>query len=118
MVHDMDGHSESSATRVLLVEDDPRDALLIREMLRSTWTEGLVFSHVERLSDAAQELVDHSASCVLLDLSLPDGDGLLALGHVRTAAPNTRPTSATGSASTTTRRPGTTPARPTGAACR
>jgi diguanylate cyclase (GGDEF)-like protein len=78
----------SSTSRVLLVEDDGREATLIREMLRSTWTEGLVITHVERLSDATQELLDHGSSCVLLDLTLPDGDGLLALDHVRTAAPD------------------------------
>jgi diguanylate cyclase (GGDEF)-like protein len=79
---------QSSAIRVLLVEDNGRQATLIREMLRSTWTEGLVITHVERLGDATQELLDHGSSCVLLDLTLPDGDGLLALEHVRTAAPD------------------------------
>src|SRR5450755_3570411 len=78
----------SSTSRVLLVEDDGREATLIREMLRSTWAEGLVVTHVERLSDATQELLDHGSSCVLLDLTLPDSDGLLALDHVRTAAPD------------------------------
>jgi diguanylate cyclase (GGDEF)-like protein len=79
---------ESAPTRVLLVEDDPREATLIREMLRSMWAEGLVFSHVERLADATRELLDHGASCVLLDLSLPDADGLVALEHIHTSAPD------------------------------
>jgi diguanylate cyclase (GGDEF)-like protein len=83
-----DGTGQPSPTRVLLVEDDPRDAILVREMLGATWTEGLVFTHVERLGEAIQELVDHSASCVLLDLTLPGVHGLEALGHVRTAAPD------------------------------
>jgi diguanylate cyclase (GGDEF)-like protein len=79
---------ESAPTRVLLVEDDPSDATLIREMLRATWSEALVFSHVERLAEATRELVDHGASCVLLDLSLPDADGLIALEHIHTSAPD------------------------------
>ncbi len=73
---------------MLLVEDDPRDATLVREMLGATWTEGLVFTHVERLGEAIQELADHGASCVLLDLTLPGVHGLEALTHVRTAAPD------------------------------
>jgi diguanylate cyclase (GGDEF)-like protein len=83
------GARGTSSTRVLLVEDDPRDAILIREMLRANWAEGLVFAHVERLADATQELLDHGTSCVLLDLSLPDAEGLTALEHIRTAAPDT-----------------------------
>jgi diguanylate cyclase (GGDEF)-like protein len=83
-----DGTGQPSATRVLLVEDDPRDAILVREMLGATWTEGLVFTHVERLGESIQELVDHGASCVLLDLTLPGVHGLEALAHVRTAAPD------------------------------
>jgi diguanylate cyclase (GGDEF)-like protein len=79
---------QSSASRVLLVEDNGREATLMREMLRSTWTGGLVITHVESLGDATQELLDHGSSCVLLDLTLPDGDGLLVLEHVRTAAPD------------------------------
>jgi diguanylate cyclase (GGDEF)-like protein len=75
-------------SRVLLVEDDPRGAALVREMLRATWTEGLVLAHVERLSEGTQELLDHGASCVLLGLSLPDSSGLESLEHIRTAAPD------------------------------
>src|SRR5947199_4168716 len=74
--------------RVLMVEDDARAALLIGEMLRSVWPEGLVFSHAERLADATQELLERGATCVLLDLSLPGIDGLSAVEQVRTAAPN------------------------------
>jgi diguanylate cyclase (GGDEF)-like protein len=86
MVNDPVG--DASPTRVLLIEDNPRDATLIREMLRATWSEGLVFSHVERLADATPELLDHGATCVLLDLSLPDAEGLTALEQVSNAAPD------------------------------
>ncbi len=82
-------HSGASApARILLVEDDPRTAMIIGEMLRVIWTEGLVVAHAERISDATQELLDHGATCVLLDLSREKGDRLAALTHVRTAAPD------------------------------
>jgi hypothetical protein len=41
--------------RILLVEHDPRGAVLIGEMLRSRWVDGLVLSHAEQLGDAAHE---------------------------------------------------------------
>jgi diguanylate cyclase (GGDEF)-like protein len=75
-------------SRVLLVEDDPRDAVVIGEMLRARWSGGLVLGHVDRVSDACRELVDHGTSCVLLDLTFPDTEGLETLAEVRTAAPD------------------------------
>ncbi len=80
------GMGESA--RILLVEADPRAALIIGEMLRTAWPEALVLSHTERLSDATQELLDRGATCVLLDLSLPDTNELSSLEQVRTAAPD------------------------------
>jgi diguanylate cyclase (GGDEF)-like protein len=55
--------------RVLLVTDDPRAAVLIAEMLRAIWTTGLVVSHTRSLADATHEVLDHGATCVLLDLA-------------------------------------------------
>jgi Amt family ammonium transporter len=73
-----------------LIEDDPRTALLISELLRSSWATGLVFVHAERLSDAAQELLDRGASVVVLDTSSASSpeDPLLNVDQVRTAAPD------------------------------
>jgi diguanylate cyclase (GGDEF)-like protein len=75
-------------TRILLVEEDPHAALLIGEMLRAVWHEGLLIVHAERLHDATQELRDHGASCVLLDLPVTDRDQLDRLGHMHTTAPD------------------------------
>jgi diguanylate cyclase (GGDEF)-like protein len=82
----MDDLSRPGTARVLLIEDDAHDAMLIAEMLRATWSEGLVLSHAVRIADASQELLDHGASCVLLGLG--PGAGLDALEHVHTAAPD------------------------------
>ncbi|HEV3054539.1 MAG TPA: EAL domain-containing protein [Solirubrobacteraceae bacterium] len=74
------------AARVLLVEDNAHDAMLIAEMLRVTWPEGLVLAHASRLADATQELLDHGASCVLLGLPLhAEFD---PVEYVHTAAPD------------------------------
>jgi diguanylate cyclase (GGDEF)-like protein len=77
----------SEAARILLVEDDPRAALLIGEMLRATWLQGLVLVHTELLKDATQELIDRGSNCVLLDLSLPGVDELGSIEQIRNAAP-------------------------------
>jgi diguanylate cyclase (GGDEF)-like protein len=72
-----------------LIEDDPRTALLISELLRTSWATGLVFVHAERLGDAAQELLDRGASVVVLDTSSSSPeDPLLNVDQVRTAAPD------------------------------
>ncbi len=83
-----DPQGSADPARILLVDHNPRSALLIGEMLRSVWPGGLVLSHTERLADATQELLERGATCVVLDLSLPDSDGLSAVDQVRIATPN------------------------------
>jgi diguanylate cyclase (GGDEF)-like protein len=78
----------SQPARVLLVEDDPRTAMMIGEMLREIWTEGLVIAHAQRVPDATQELLDHGATCVLLDLPREQEAPLEALRHLRSGAPD------------------------------
>ncbi|HEY5428066.1 MAG TPA: EAL domain-containing protein, partial [Solirubrobacteraceae bacterium] len=74
--------------RVLLVEDDPQAAMMLGEMLREVWTRGLVVSHAAVLADAAHELLDHGATCVLLDL--PDDPSAIAgVEQLSAASPDT-----------------------------
>jgi diguanylate cyclase len=74
------------ALRVLAVEDNPGDAILVREMLRDASPDGFVLQNADRLSTAVRCLLDGAVDCVLLDLSLPDAEGLEALAQVRTVA--------------------------------
>jgi diguanylate cyclase (GGDEF)-like protein len=70
--------------RVLLVEDDPGDVRLVREMLRDGGPEVIAC----RTMAEAVDLVGREAhDCVLLDLSLPDASGLHGVRHLRAAAP-------------------------------
>ncbi|MGB9184367.1 MAG: EAL domain-containing protein [Solirubrobacteraceae bacterium] len=78
----------AASARVLLIEDDPRAAMLIGEMLRAAWAQGLVIAHALRFADATQELIDHGATCVLLDIPADDPDPLRTLEHLRSAAPD------------------------------
>ncbi|HEY8763641.1 MAG TPA: EAL domain-containing protein [Solirubrobacteraceae bacterium] len=73
--------------RVLVVEHDARAALLLGEMLRTSWPERVVIAQTQRLGDATQELLEHGATCVLLDLSLPASDPLTSVDEIRSAAP-------------------------------
>lgn len=66
------------ALRVLLVEDDPGDALLVEELLLDAGLD-VDLRHARTLEDAVGRL---EVDCVLLDLGLPDGVGLPALRRV------------------------------------
>lgn len=73
--------------RALLVEHGRRDARLVRAMLGSFADADFDVVHVSRLSTAVQRLKLGGFDIVLLDLALPDGQGLGALSRVREAAP-------------------------------
>ncbi|MFD6205519.1 PP2C family protein-serine/threonine phosphatase [Streptomyces rubiginosohelvolus] len=83
-----DAPSGPSHYRILLIEDDPGDALLVEELLHDT---GLRFALTTRttLAGARAELLSSRADCILLDLHLPDVSGIDALTTVRSLAPHT-----------------------------
>ncbi|MER7760961.1 SpoIIE family protein phosphatase [Streptomyces sp. NPDC097619] len=74
--------------RILLIEDDPGDALLVEELLHDT---GLRFELVTRstLAETRAELTLPATDCILLDLHLPDVSGTEAIAAVRALAPHT-----------------------------
>ena len=83
-----DAGSGPSPARVLLIEEDPRTAMLIGEMLRTGWAQSLIIAHAPRFADASQELRDHGATCVLLDISGDEDESLDALEHLAAASPD------------------------------
>jgi signal transduction histidine kinase/DNA-binding response OmpR family regulator len=68
------------AMRVLLVEDNDDDALLIGESLSGTTID---LERAERLSTALARFNPEKFDAVLLDLSLPDGRGLDTIRRLR-----------------------------------
>ena len=76
------------AIRVLLVEDNPGDARLIQELLleaRSAHFETVV---APRLADAQEELAHGDFQLILLDLSLPDSQGIDTFHRMAAYAPS------------------------------
>jgi CheY-like chemotaxis protein len=79
--------SKKSITRLLLVEDNPGDARLLREMLNRQGSHNIELTHVECMSEAEKHLAERAVDIILLDLGLPDAQGLGALRRAHAAAP-------------------------------
>lgn len=78
--------SGQSITRLLLVEDDPEDAALLRSMFNERRSPGTEFTHVGDMNAAEKYLAEHEVEVILLDLGLPDAEGLEAVRRIRAAA--------------------------------
>ena len=81
---------------LLVVEDDDGDALLVRELL----ADGLPGARVERvtrLADARRAV--RYVDCVLLDMGLPDAEGIAGVEQLVAEAPDTAVVVLTGAAS-------------------
>ncbi|MEH1814916.1 MAG: response regulator [Nostoc sp.] len=62
--------------KVLLVEDNPGDVLLLQELFKEVTTVVVKLMPVERLYEAVNYLTNEIFDVILLDLSLPDSQGL------------------------------------------
>ncbi|MFL5383484.1 MAG: ATP-binding protein [Longimicrobiaceae bacterium] len=80
--------SGAAPLRILLVEDNPGDARLIRETLRDAGSLAFELKHVDRLAAALPLLAARAADVALLDLSLPDAHGLETVTRALAAAPD------------------------------
>ena len=80
------GSEGVSCIRVLLVEDDPKDAKWIEETLGQARELRFEISHAHTLEDGLRALRDREFHCALLDLSLEEGEGLDTLARARVAA--------------------------------
>ncbi|MEZ4674085.1 MAG: PAS domain S-box protein [Caldilineaceae bacterium] len=67
--------AQLSPIQALLVEDNPGDVLLLRQMLRRFTTPSITLVSIERLDQALHQLSVEHYDIVLLDLSLPDSQG-------------------------------------------
>ncbi len=79
--------SDTRASRVLLVEDNPGEARLVRETLAAREPGPFEITHCTCLRDALESLARGSIDVVLLDLGLPDSQGLETCRRIHRAAP-------------------------------
>lgn len=74
---------------ILLVEDDPTDTRLLLSLLDHADLCEYRLHSVGTAADAERALVERSFDVVLLDLSLPDCDGLVSVERVLARSPST-----------------------------
>jgi diguanylate cyclase (GGDEF)-like protein len=79
-------HARQVRTRVLVVDEEDRGGLVLTELIRVAWPEGVILLKAARLTDAIQELLDHGPACVLL--TPPADEGLVAVEQLTMAAPD------------------------------
>ena len=73
---------KNQARKILLVEDESQYALLVEEMISPANEEEYAVSWVDTLAEGKQALAGDNFDLVLLDLSLPDSQGLETLNEV------------------------------------
>ncbi len=73
---------------ILLVEDNPGDARLLREMFLENVSHSTTVTHVESISALQAHVAVNAVDVILLDLGLPDADGLTAVRLARASAPH------------------------------
>jgi len=71
--------------RVLLVEDNPADVRLVQEMLIQSTDARFKITHADRLAKALASLKEEPFDVILLDLSLPDSQGLETFKQIQAA---------------------------------
>ncbi len=80
--------SNSASWKVLLIEDNPYDVLLIETFLKESRVAKCETTTFEDLSSALEFLSDNSADVILADMGLPDAQGLEVLSRLIARADN------------------------------
>ena len=75
-------------TRVLLIEDNPADARLLEVTLSDLPGQPFAITVADRLERGLERLAEGDVAAVLLDLSLPDSQGMETLLAIRRAFPS------------------------------
>ncbi|MDX1632643.1 MAG: diguanylate cyclase, partial [Thermoanaerobaculia bacterium] len=75
--------------RILIIEDNPAEAELARELLAGSPTVDFEAESVLTLAEGVERLTEDRFDAVLLDFHLPDGEGAITVEKVRDVAPET-----------------------------
>lgn len=77
-----------SLVKILLIEDNLAEARLLQEFLQQADAKEFVLVHVKRLQEGLNELTRSHYDIILLDLTLPDSQGLSSLPVLIKCAPS------------------------------
>jgi diguanylate cyclase (GGDEF)-like protein len=80
--------STIAPTSLLLIEDNDGDARLLQEMFNEQAVQITALKRVTTMRDAETYLSTHHVDIIILDLGLPDAQGLEALRRTHTVAPH------------------------------
>jgi len=72
---------------LLLVEDNPADVRLLREMFHEQSSHNTELTQVGTMGEAEKHLAEGMVDIILLDLGLPDAQGLESIRRARAVAP-------------------------------
>jgi diguanylate cyclase (GGDEF)-like protein len=78
----------TATTKILLVEDNPGDVRLVREALTEIAKPRVELVHCETMAEAVAACSNGMPDAILLDLGLPDSQGLDSVRRMRDAAPD------------------------------
>src|ERR1700686_4070290 len=79
--------NKKSIKTLLLIEDNPGDARLFRETFKEQDSCNTELTHVKSMSEAEKHLAAHEVDIIILDLGLPDAQGMTAVRGAHAAAP-------------------------------
>jgi two-component system CheB/CheR fusion protein len=68
---------------VLLIEDNPGDARLVKEMLKENNSVKINITTAQTLKESMDELFSNSYDVILLDLNLPDSNGIDTIYNIK-----------------------------------
>src|SRR4030042_5603938 len=78
---------EKNGINILLVEDNPADAMLVSEMLKERVGLSFRMTHAVRIDEALKILKGEKFDVALLDLNLPDSRGLDGIERIAAQEP-------------------------------
>ena len=78
-------NSQITLQAVLIVDDDPDILTALQDLLEH---DGFLVTAVSTCRDALEQVRTANFAAVLLDIGLPDGDGLAVLENIQTLSPS------------------------------
>ena len=79
----------ANPVKILLIEDNLAEARLLQEFLKQAKSHEFTVVHVQRLAAGLQKLRTDNYDVILLDLTLPDSQGLVSLPPLMSQVPST-----------------------------